>query len=348
MLKIKNSCIRLICLLSGVILAVTLVTPSSAACQNDTNEQVILGGDLFGINIQTDGVPIIKLDKVDTANGYCAPAYDAGIRLSDVIIGINGQSATSAKQITSQINNSCGKSISLTVTRKGEKKDFNLTPVKGKDGNYHIGIWIRDSLSGIGTITYIIPKTLEFAGLGHGICDGDTGSPIPLKRGVVRSVELQTVIKGEKGLPGELKGIFKGNKKGALTENTDHGVYGLLCSLPSDPQTRIPLGSARDIKEGKCMIRCNVDGKAQNYHAIISKIKHRSDTTKNFQIQITDKALLSKTGGIVQGMSGSPIIQNGKLVGAVTHVTVNDPTKGYGIFIENMLNATNIPMAKAS
>ena len=331
----KHSNKSLICLLlCSLLIFAALVVPISATSSKD---EVILGGCLFGVTLITDGVPVVGIEKVDTASGPCAPGYDAGLKLSDIITSINGTSTSSAKQITELVKKSDGETMDFTVLRNGGKKTFKVTPVKATDGDFHIGIWVRDSAAGIGTVTYIDPQTLEFAGLGHGICDADTATLLPLKRGTVNTVELQSVVKGQKGIPGELKGAFVGNKSGALIQNSLTGVYGILCSLPKNVTDRIKIASEAEIHEGKASIRCNVDGSIKDYSIIITKINAHSEQGKNYQIKITDKALIEKTGGIVQGMSGSPIVQNGKLIGAVTHVTVNDPTKGYGIFIGNMM-----------
>jgi len=274
--------------------------PAHAA--GNGQDEVILGGCLFGITMVTDGVPVVGLEKVETENGACSPAYDAGIKMSDVITNVNGKTASSARQITELVKNSNGQNMEFTVMRNGEKKSFNIVPVKGKDGTFHIGIWIRDSAAGIGTVTYIDPKTFEFGGLGHGICDADTTSLLPLKRGSVNTVELQSVVKGQKGIPGELKGTFTGNKIGAVVKNTPRGVYGVFCNLPKGTGQRIKVASQSEVKEGKATILSSVDGQIREYSIMITKVNIHSEQGKNYHIKITDKALIEKTGGIVQGM----------------------------------------------
>ena len=300
-------------------------------------KEVIVGGCLFGLRMQTKGIPIVGLDKVESENGTKAPAFDAGIKLKDVIIKVNGKIVTSVTQVTECILSSGGNPVLFTVMRGGEEKDISVTPLLAKDGKYHAGIWIRDSAAGIGTVTYIDPKTNEFAGLGHGICDCDTTSLLPLSRGVVTEVTLNTVVKGQKGIPGELKGSFKGDKIGSLIMNTENGVFGIYSTLPSGVGEKIKTASISDVCEGDAYIRSDVSGKIQDYKIKIEKFSTKTAGGKNFTIKVTDETLIGITGGIVQGMSGSPIIQNGKLIGAVTHVTINDPTKGYGIFIGNMM-----------
>ncbi len=327
---------KLFCILLTLVLAFSFFSLSVSA-HSKNNDEVIVGGCLFGVRMQTKGIPVVGVDKVDTQNGSFSPAYDAGIRLGDIITALNDSSATSTAQFVKTINECNGKSIKITLIRKGEQKTFLLTPILGKDGKYHAGIWIRDSAAGIGTVTYINPKTNEFAGLGHGICDGDTAALLPISRGVVTDVELGSVVKGQKGVPGELKGAFKGGKIGALTKNTMQGVYGIYSSLPQGVGEKMKIATMNEIKEGAATIRCSVSGVVHDYGIVIKKINCKNNAGKNFSIKVTDEALLSITGGIVQGMSGSPIIQNGKLIGAVTHVTINDPTEGYGIFIGNMI-----------
>ena len=228
--------------------------------------------------------------------------------------------------------------MTFTVLRAGKEKELSVTPLKSKDGMYRIGIWLRDNAAGIGTMTYIIPDTLEFAGLGHGICDGETMSLMPLLRGSVSEVELSSVIKGQSGIPGELKGSFRGGKPGSLISNKSTGEYGVLITLPQGVGEKLSVAAENEIKEGDAIVRCSVSGSVRDYTVRISKINCHSDNGKNFVVEVTDPALLEITGGIVQGMSGSPLIQNGKLIGAVTHVMVNNPTTGYGIFIGNMLD----------
>ena len=341
MSNMRKTSKKLICAFLSVLLLLLVAIPINAAKPKETTE-VLLGGCLFGLKMQTDGVPIVGIDKVETEIGAKAPAYDAGIKLKDVIVKINGKTVSSVKDVLDQINKSNGSALQFTVRRNGVEMTFNVVPQKGVDGIYHAGIWIRDSAAGIGTITYIDPKTNEFAGLGHGICDSDTCSLLPISRGTVTDVELQGVVKGQNGIPGEIKGAFKGGKIGSLVKNSSCGVYGVYAVLPSGVNEIIKVAKNDEAHEGKATIRCSVTGKSVDYEIEITKITPKSENGKNFTIKVTDPTLLKITGGIVQGMSGSPIVQDGKLIGAVTHVTVNDPTKGYGIFIENMLNATSV------
>lgn len=335
-------------LLAVAILFSLTALPVSAEHQNDKVTEVILGGGLFGLKIQTKGVAIVELDKVTTKNGVSSPAFDAGLKPNDSIVSMGGIAVTTVDQVSKILETFNGSKIDLTVLRNNELKTVSVTPQKGTDGKFHLGIWIRDSAAGIGTVTYIDPKTYEFAGLGHGICADTAGKLLQTSRGIMSGVELIDIVKGTKGAPGEIKGAFKVGKIGSVTKNTSSGVYGAYSSLPNDMTQLITVAKPDEICEGKATIRSAVSGKIEEYCVNISKIDLNNTNGKCFSVTVTDPRLIEITGGIVQGMSGSPIIQNGKLVGAVTHVMINDPTVGYGIFIENMLAAAQMPQARAS
>ena len=306
------------------------------------------GGCAFGVKFSTKGVLVVGLSAVKSEGKDVNPAEEAGIKIKDILLKINGAEVNSVREVSEAVTESGGKPLSLTVERGGKSKELTLTPVKTKEG-YRAGMWLRDSTAGIGTVTYVNPETGEFGGLGHGICDVDTGALMPLKRGSAMKVEIGGVIKGQVGKPGEIKGYFKPERCGNVLCNTVCGVFGVFSEVPQGISEAIPVGSRYEITEGEAEIICTLgDDGPQHYTVHISKIDRKGNDNKNFVITVTDATLKERTGGIVQGMSGSPIIQNGKLVGAVTHVLINDPAKGYGIFIENMLNAANIPMAKAS
>lgn len=331
-------------------LAVCIILMLPSGVYAESGREVIAGGALFGAKINTDGALVVGLDKVSPQGNGCpkAPAYEGGIRMKDVIIEINGKQVVGGKTVTDEISGCSGSEITLKVRRGDSVKTLRITPIKDKDGKYRVGMWIRDEASGIGTVTYIIPETGEFAGLGHGICDGETGALLPIKRGVVSDAELIGIIKGQKGTPGELKGTIGSIKKGSLIKNTECGVYGIFANIPKELNEKMKVASKNEITEGKATVRCSASGKIEDYEIEISKLNKTDAVTKNFEITVTDPRLLDLTGGIVQGLSGSPIIQNGKLVGAVTHVKIADPTSGYGIFIENMLNTATPPIRKAS
>lgn len=301
------------------------------------------GGMPFGVKLFTKGVIVVGISSVETENGNKDPSGDGGLRVGDVIMEIDGKAVNTTDEVSAFIANSRGKSLSFRIDRDGKEHILQIAPVfSKKDNMYKAGLWIRDSTAGIGTVTFISPDNKAFAGLGHGICDVDTGELMPLLKGNVVDVKINGIKKGQVGIPGELKGFFSGGTKGNLIGNTACGVYGTLSELPDTSHSApMHLGLKNEVKTGEATIYCTIGEKPESFTAEIIKINNNDSEQKNFVIKITDKRLLDATGGIVQGMSGSPIIQNGKLIGAVTHVLVNDPTKGYGIFIENMLK--NMP-----
>jgi stage IV sporulation protein B len=329
---------------------VLYVSASAAEATKYDNMMLIPGGIPFGVRFSTEGVVIVGFCDFNGMQRTKNPAYAAGLRPKDVIKEINGKAVSDAEELTRIVEDSGGATLKVTYTRGSVSKYASISPIFSEsDGKYKTGIWVRDSGAGIGTITFIDPITCEFAGLGHGICDGETGELVPMHRGVVTDVKISSVKKGVSGVPGEIKGYFCSEKKGTLMGNTDCGVYGVLEKIPQGLGEAIHVCKKEEICEGKAKLLCTFeDGQRREYGIEICNINRGATGSKCFIVKITDPELIEKTGGIVQGMSGSPIIQNGKLVGAVTHVMINDPCVGYGIFIENMLNAAQMPMAKAS
>jgi len=317
------------------ILVLSVVIPSASAAHPD---KVWVGGFPFGARIKTDGILVVAVRDVDSQNGVVSPAKNAGIEAGDRIVKVNGKTVTTCSDVSDVIASSRGTDVMLELLRDGKTITATVKPALSRDGeSYKSGLWIRDGAAGIGTVTYVIPETLEFAGLGHGICDSDTHELVPFGSGDVYSVNVFGITKGEKGSAGELRGQLGEDKIGKLTSNTSTGVYGVF-DIPFDTRRLLSVAKKDEVKKDKCRILTTLDGNLEvEANAEIVKILDTKGETKNFLIEITDKELLTKTGGIVQGMSGSPIIQNGKLIGAVTHVLVDEPTRGYGIFIENML-----------
>ncbi len=331
-----------LCIVLSLCIIASFFTISGAAVQNKRdyrNMEVILGGVPFGVKFSTAGVVVVGFSDIDGLPKTQNPAYLAGLRPKDIITKINGKSICTAEELTKKVEGSEGKAISLTYRRGSSEKTVDITPsYSNSESRYKTGVWVRDSGAGIGTVTYIMPDTLEFAGLGHGICDGETGELIPMSSGVVMDVTINSVKKGVSGVPGELKGYFGTKKTGTLYSNTDQGIYGKFSELPSGCGDKVKIGTRNELCEGEAYVVCTLDtGKREKYKIDISAVNRESDNSKCFVIKVKDERLINITGGIVQGMSGSPIIQNGKLVGAVTHVLINDPATGYGIFIDNML-----------
>ncbi len=304
-------------------------------------ENLCVGGMPFGVKFYSQGIIIVGFTEVETKNGVETPALDAGLQVNDIITHVNGSEVETAGEFVGLIE-SAENSIDVTYLRNGNKDTVSFIPsISKEDGKRKTGMWIRDTTAGIGTITFIIPETGEFAGLGHGICDAESGELLEMKRGTVVDVMISGISKGVCGTPGELKGYFTSDKSGVLLGNTMSGVYGILSTVPYDriPET-VEVATQDEVHTGEAYIWCTLDGNQPHKYSIdISEIHYSDKDNRSFSVEVTDKELLDKTGGIVQGMSGSPIIQDGKLVGAVTHVLINDPTRGYGIFIENMLDA---------
>ncbi len=325
---------------AGIIAAAMLIMimPSTVSA---AGRELIVGGIPFGVKFMSNGIVVVGFTEIETEGGSRIPAYDAGIRVNDIITHVNGKTVSSTMELMTMVEES-GDTIEITVLRDGNTSVFKFDPVCCEDGKRKTGMWIRDTTAGIGTVTYIDPETFEFAGLGHGICDTKTGEILKMDRGTVVDVQISGITKGKPGTPGELKGYFSSDKSGVLICNTPCGVYGVFSCLPDCLENNSTFETAvrEEVKEGEAKIRCTLDnGAPREYSIRIEEINYDSHDNRSFTVVVTDDELIEKTGGIVQGMSGSPIIQDGKLVGAVTHVLINDPCRGYGIFIENMLDA---------
>lgn len=301
-------------------------------------ELLIPGGNAFGIKLFTKGVVVIGVTDVQTASGLTAPAADAGLEVGDVIVEIDGHEVNTAEETKALIGACEGRSLSVVYERGGERVSTVLTPqLDAAENEYRGGVWVRDSTAGIGTVTYVNAADHTFGGLGHGICDVETGELLPMLRGVVVDVEITGVEKGRKNDPGELRGSLSPFRLGLLAQNTGVGVFGSFDELPAGLGEAIPAAADSEVETGKAYIISTLDGHTREQFEIeITKLSTDTDS-KNMVLKVTDERLLEKTGGIVQGMSGSPILQDGRLVGAVTHVLVANPAEGYGIFLENML-----------
>ena len=323
--------------LSGLLCLSSLLCaqrPAQAAAL--TAERLIPVGHTIGIKLFAEGVVVIGLAEVDTGGTIRTPGADCGLQVGDVIEEANGKEIESSEQFAELLQ--CGGVVELAVTRGEEELTLSAEPVQGADGTWRLGAWIRDSMAGIGTVTFYDPDTGTFGALGHGITDMDTGMLMPLGDGSVMHSSVKAVKRGAAGEPGELKGSFDlYHDLGELYANTDRGIFGRMedCDLVSGEA--LPVAAASEVHTGPAAIRSNVSGDGVEDYAIeIVKVLDTNDV-QNLLIQVTDSRLIEQTGGIVQGMSGSPIIQDGRLAGAVTHVMVNEPTKGYGILIGNML-----------
>ncbi len=296
-------------------------------------------GSPFGIKIYTDGVLVVDIQEINTEGKTKNPGREAGILKGDYILSVNGKKVTTNEGLAEIFSNSNGQEQTLEIRRDGKDMTLYLTPVlSDEDGEYKAGLWVKDSTAGIGTLTFYSPYNNMICGLGHGIYDSETKEMISFSRGDLVGAQIVSIVKGTKGVPGELKGKLTYTSVGRLYENCQMGVYGqATCKVSTENLTQI--AHKQDVKDGVATIMTTVDdGGVKAYSCEIKVINAKvNNTVQDMTVVITDKELIEKTGGIVQGMSGSPLIQNGKLIGAVTHVLVDDPTKGYAIFAENML-----------
>lgn len=278
-----------------------------------------------------------------TDNIKYKPYESTGIEEGDMIIGINNNTVTCTKDLLENVNSSKGEEIKIKYVRKGEAIQTSITPIKSVDNNYKLGLWVRDAAAGVGTVSFYDPITKNFAALGHGILDVDTEQLLDIANGDFVTTKILSITKGAKGIPGKIQGSIENQISiGEIYKNTEFGVYGKLKNmsiLNIDPKNAMEIASRDEIQQGPATIICTLeDNKPKEYQVEIQKIyKNNNTNNKSMLIKVTDTELIEKTGGIIQGMSGSPIIQNGKVVGALTHVLVNDPQTGYGVFADLMI-----------
>jgi stage IV sporulation protein B len=302
--------------------------------------RLVAGGKAVGIKMFTKGLICVGSQSIkDTEGAHYNIAKALDIKTGDMILTADGVDLHTIEQFSEFIEATKGSPIVLGIDSNGNFKTVSVTPIKTSEG-YRLGLWVRDSTAGIGTVTYL-GKNQDFAALGHPITDVDTKTLMPIDKGTIGNIEISGVYRGNKGSAGELYGVFSTRDCGVILKNTERGIYGktIADNQLTYNNEAIPIASANQIKTGRAQIYANVRGnEIEKFDIEIQKLVPFAPDAKNMIIKITDRKLLDITGGIVQGMSGSPVIQNGKLVGAVTHVFVNDPTRGYAIFIENMLS----------
>lgn len=293
-------------------------------------KSVIPCGIPIGIAVYSKGVLVTGTENISGST------FSEEVKKGDVILKANGADVNSAAEL-SEIINSCDSPISIVACRSGHIFETTVQPTDTDSGK-KIGLWVRDSTAGIGTLTWYNPETKDFAALGHGISDSDTLSLINIRHGDIYACKIMGVKKGEKGVPGEINGAFSGKSIGSIESNNAFGISGRLTESIMSSQKSVMLAEKNEIHEGAAYIMCDVDGGgAEPYKAAILRVNLENTDGKNFILKVCDERLLEKTGGIVQGMSGSPIIQNDKLIGAVTHVFLNNPAKGYGVFADKMI-----------
>jgi len=308
---------------------------------------VMPGGETVGISLYCDGVLVVGLGDITTDSGAFSPAAAAGIKAGDVIQTVDGTRIESVSQLVNLCSET-GRTYAIGLVRGGESMSVNLTPRQNEGGgNASMGMWVRESSAGIGTLSFYVMSTLRFGALGHAVTDADTGTIIPAREGEILQADVVGIVEGKQGMPGEIKGTFgiMSRRLARIEDNTEFGVYGTMTQALVNPvyPEGLPLAYPEEITTGEASILASIDnGGVQEYRCEIVKIYQQPLTeSKGMVIRITDEELISKAGGIVQGMSGSPIIQNGRLVGAVTHVFINDPLKGYGIYALWMYECSN-------
>ena len=303
---------------------------------------LVPGGQAIGVALHTSGVLVVGTS--DLAGGAANPAQEAGLQPGDVIRSLGGQEVESAQHLTQLVNAHGGETVEMVVQRTGKEVRMRIAPVRDAlDGQYRLGVWVRDSTAGVGTLSFYDPESGAFGALGHAITDVDTGESLTVRDGDIMHADIVDVLKGQRGEPGELKGSFlkEGETFGSILLNNAFGIYGQSDEAlvnPLYPQG-LPVGSRYSVHEGKASILSTVEGDTvREYEVEITRcVQQGSPAQKGMILRVTDPELLERTGGIVQGMSGSPILQDGHIIGAVTHVYVNDPTQGYGMYIEWML-----------
>ncbi len=298
-------------------------------------------GEPIGIYVETNGLLVLGTTSVEGKDGMLYDPATNIVKSGDYILKMNGKAVKTIKEFNEAIQKAGNEKMVIRIRRNDQETNVSIKPVEVKDGSSKLGIWVREDTQGIGTMTYV-SESGAFGALGHGITDADTGTLMNLSGGELFNTEILDIIKGQRGMPGELEGYINmvaDNCIGTIKNNTSLGIFGQLSTeyRKSEEMNYMPICLKQDIREGKAMILSNIEGEVNEYGIEVEEIKRNSTDNKGMVIHVTDEKLLKLTGGIVQGMSGSPIIQNGKIIGAVTHVLVNDPTRGYGIFIENML-----------
>lgn len=319
------------------IIPIKTVTVSQTPLQN-----VYVSGESFGIKLYTDGVIIVGTKDVELDGITYNPAKQAGLQKGDIIVSINNYKTNTSQDVERIFNNNSGTDYEIKIKRENEYKTFILKPVySSEDDSYKVGLWVRDSTAGIGTITFFNPKNNSMAALGHPITDVDTNEIMPILNGEAVKANITKIYKSSEGETGSICCEFTNDTIGTLTINNSSGIYGKYSGEISSAKS-YPVALAQDVEKGDAQILCTVDENGPKlYDVEITRISYRNSEGKNLVIKVKDPALIEITGGIVQGMSGSPIIQNGKLVGALTHVIVDNPEKGYGIFAEKMLTLSN-------
>lgn len=341
-------------ILCGLLLSIILIGQFANPKDYEANVPVVAervlvpGGQSIGVKMDVGGVLVVGLEEIENEDGEkINPGLLGGLQIGDSILEINGKEVYGADEVQSLVN-SVKDTVKLKVKRNNEILSLNIDPVKSaEDGLYKIGVWVKDRTAGIGTLTYYDPSNSTYGALGHGIIDAETESILPVESGLLLESQVQEVKEGKNGDPGEIKGIFyhSSDPLGSLEKNSRFGVFGIAYDDVDNPMYENPIAVGRrdQVEKGKAYILSTLsNNEIKKFEIEIEKVeKQDKPSDKSMVIRVTDKELLEESGGIVQGMSGSPIIQNDRIIGAVTHVFVNDPQRGYGIFIEWMLKESD-------
>jgi len=301
-------------------------------------------GKSVGLKLYTSGVLVVGMSEIEgiDSNKY-KPYENTGIEEGDMIIEANNEAITCTADLLDKVDESKGEKLSIKYVRDGETITTNITPVQGADNKYRLGLWVRDAAAGVGTVSFYEPQTKTFAALGHGIQDVDTGKLINIAKGDFVTTKIISIVKGERGNPGKIQGSIENSTQiGDVYKNTEFGVYGKVTNVSAlniDASKAMPVATRDEITTGPAKILCTLENnKTKEYSIEIERVYvNNNQNNKSMLVRVTDKELIEKTGGIIQGMSGSPIIQNNKVVGALTHVLVNDPETGYGVFADMMI-----------
>lgn len=324
---------------AGVIKLWGIIPLKAVSLEVWPDKMLQAGGSMVGIDLFTDGILVLGTGKVDTENGEENSPARGILYAGDKIRKVNGEEVSTVEEVDALIAGNANETVRLEIDREGERKTVSVTPKMDADGKPRIGIWIRDRAQGLGTLTFVDPETQIFGAVGHGISDVDTKDLLPIHTGILSKAKVRHLVKGEVGAPGEVEGSLTGEICGKITRNTEHGIYGIAAEeVPT--QGEYPIALKNQVENGRAVILCDIIGETvEAYEVKVEKASGIPTFNSGMVVTVTDERLLEVTGGIIQGMSGCPIIQNGRIIGAVTHVFVKDPTKGYGVYIEDMLEA---------
>ncbi len=329
----KKVKIKLVTIILAVIFSFSIcIIPTQAK-----TAEVIIGGETFGLKLYCKGVMVIRLEKFRSGKDTVCPAKDSGIQVNDIITEANNNKIKNNEQLSEIIKSSKGKTVTLTVLRNDIEMLKKINAEKNENGDYYSGMWIRDSCAGLGTISYYNPKNMTYGALGHGICDIESGGLMESDSGEIQKAKITSVTKSTNHGIGTLNGYFTDEKIGTINKNSPLGIYGKLTSIPN--KSKMQVAAANEIKTGKAYIYSTIEGQTPKKYSvkIVEICNTDTNSNRNLIVKITDKKLIKKVNGIVQGMSGSPIVQKNKLVGALTHVFLDDSTMGYAVLGENML-----------